>query len=147
MQNKEVGTTGTESYDSTRPVHRKFTLTTDCEGLISQDADFPHYLYTSKSADEAVRFLQLDTLTAVSSLDQIKVKCFHTCESLRIEEGACLKTLWRIGDWFMEKYEALGKSVECEHLTNEHERDLSEPDATLIVFIYQNPRNDGYGLA
>lgn len=133
-----------------RTTYRKFTLTVDCDGLLKPKVHQSD-ICTSKSADEAVSFFQLDTVMAIPDLDQLKVRCFHTCELLQIEGHACLEALWSIGDWFETKYQPLGKSVRCEHLTEKHMIDWTEPDATLVVFIsdsYESneDENDRYNI-
>lgn len=126
-----------------RRVHRKFTLTTDCDGLLKLAKDRPG-TYISKSADEIISYYKLDALMTVDALDLIKVKCFHSCEHMEIHQDACLKALWSIGDWLAERYRVLGKAVHCEHLTDGHGTDWAEPDAKLIVTIMQNSGDGEY---
>ena len=110
----------------------KFTLTLDCSLLLTPDASRPG-VYTSKSTDEVVNELELESLIPVSLLNQIKLKLFHTCGQIEFEEGSCLRTLWGVGDWFVERYRENGKPAQYEKLTRGIDDDFSEPDATLIV--------------
>ncbi|KAF2175860.1 hypothetical protein K469DRAFT_755980 [Zopfia rhizophila CBS 207.26] len=116
------------------PLYGKFTLTIDCDGLLKPDVNRPG-IFTSRSADEAVQYYQLSTLLMVPILGQIKIKCFHTCGPVEFDANACLTTLWSVGDWFVEQYRAIGKSVQYENSTDGRGEDWAEPDATLIVFI------------
>ncbi|KAF9690806.1 hypothetical protein EKO04_010960 [Ascochyta lentis] len=121
------------------PVYRKLTLTIDCEVLLQPTTQSPtlvqSYTHVSKSAAECVSDLQIAGLPTSLPLDQIKIRCFHTCAALNVQGEACLDTLWSVGDWLEERYRDLGRGVRCERLTDGHGRDWSEPDATLVVAI------------
>ena len=110
----------------------KFTLTLDCSSLLTPDASRSG-VYTSKSAEEVVNELELESLIPVSLLNQIKFKLFHTCGQIEFEEGSCLRTLWGVGDWFVERYAENGKPAQYEKLNRGINDDFSEPDATLIL--------------
>lgn len=112
----------------------KFTLSTECYGLLTPDME-KEATFTSKSGEEAARYFHLDTLLVIPTIDQIRIKCFDTCGRIDVQDESCLTTLWRVGDWFVEQYHAIEKSAHYEKVTDGKGRDWTQPDATLIVWI------------
>ncbi|CAI6342376.1 unnamed protein product [Periconia digitata] len=118
------------------PAQGKFTLRIDCDGLLVSDPNRPGIL-TSKPAAEAALYFRLETLLTAPIMQQIKIKCFHVCGEVESDEGACLVTLWGVGDWLVEQYRQAGKSASYEKWTRESAEDWNDPDILLTVFIDQ----------
>ncbi|PVH92877.1 hypothetical protein DM02DRAFT_260177 [Periconia macrospinosa] len=122
--------------DGQIPAKGNFTLSIDCDGFLMPDPNRPD-IFKSKPAAEAALYFRLETLLTVPTIQQIKVKCFHVCGEVELDEGACLVTPWGIGDWFVDQYRQGGKSAYYEKGTRDSAEDWNDPDILLTVFIDQ----------
>ena len=118
------------------PTKGSFTLIIDCDGLLMPDPNRPG-IFKSKPAAEAALHFRLEKLLTVPTIQQIKIKCFHVCGEVELDEGACLVTPWGIGDWFVDQYRQVGKSAYYEKWVKESADDWIDPDILLTVFIDQ----------
>lgn len=122
--------------DDQNQAQGNFTLSIDCDGLLMPDSNRPG-MFKLKPAAEAALYFQLETLLTVPIIQKIKVKCFHVCGKVELDECACLATPWGIGDWFVDQYRQAGKSACYEKWTRDGEKDWNDPDILLTVFIDQ----------
>ena len=77
----------------------------------------------------------VETIIPVPMIEQIKIKCVHVCGPIEFDEGACLASLWGIGDWFVDQYQTAGKSAKYEKWVNSRTGDWADPDVVLTVSI------------
>lgn len=110
------------------------TLKIDCDGLLMHDPNRPG-IFKSKPAAEAALYFRLETLPGTSIIQKIKIKCFHVCGEVDVEEGACLVTLWGIGDWLVDQYQQVGESAYYEKWVKETMGEWTDPDVLLTLFI------------
>lgn len=119
---------------SENTVNGKFTLTIDCTVLLKASSSNPDF-YEGQSAEEMAQHFQLDSLTQLPIVDQIKVKMFHTCGFVDFMDAACMYTLWSLADWIMAQYQNKGKRVEIERKGDGRGRDWAEPDAYFVITV------------
>ena len=122
------------------PVERKLTLTIDCCELLTPDINKPGN-FTSKPTVDAVSYFQLDAIVGIPFIHEIKIRCFHVCGSIEVDEDVCLVGLWNIGDWFTDLYRAADKPVEYKKWMNSRTGDWADADAVLTVFIGERSKN------
>ncbi|KAF2014287.1 hypothetical protein BU24DRAFT_212600 [Aaosphaeria arxii CBS 175.79] len=125
-----------QTTPSQRPPTGKYVLSLDCEELLKLSTNRPG-IYVAKTVDELMQHLQLEALIAVPILHEIKIKMFHTCGPVELQEGSCLRALTGIGAWLVSRYEEFGKPARCEPEVDVDTRDWADPDAILQVFIDQ----------
>jgi hypothetical protein len=123
-------------------VFGKFTLRINCDEFLLPTTSSSSSSHNKKpnsvtlmSVDQAVACFQLDSLLAVPIMQELKIKCFHTCGLFDLEKDACLEPLWGIAEWFIKQYRAVGKEAECHASTEERRVDWVEPDVEVVIFI------------
>jgi hypothetical protein len=122
-------------------VFGKFTLRINCDEFLlpttssSSSSHNQKPNVTSMSVDQAVACFHLDSLLAIPIMQELKIKCFHTCGLFDLEEDSCLSTLWEVAEWFVQQYRAVGKEAECYASTEGRGADWAEPDVEVVIFI------------
>ena len=90
-------------------------------------------MFILKSVDKVARDLCLVSLLQIPTLDTVKIKCLHTCGSMRLSVESCLNCLDGIGRWFVQQYQARGQSAQyIQHIKTTGES-WAEPDAVLKI--------------
>jgi hypothetical protein len=125
-------------------VFGKFTLRINCDEFLlpttsSSSSSSSHNKkpnsVTPMSVDQAVSCFQLDSLLAIPIMQELKIKCFHTCGLFDLEEDLCLSTLWGVAEWLVQQFRAVGKEAECYASTEGRGADWAEPDVEVVIFI------------
>lgn len=123
-----------------QPAMGKLKWTVECDGLLMLDVHRPG-LFIPKPAIDVAQHFQLEALLVVPLIRRIKIKCFHVCGLMKVEDDACLVALWALGDWFVDRYQTVGKSAMYKKRTISKAAELGDPDAVLTISVGERDRN------